>query len=177
MIFRNDVLTGFRETVSLTRALEIYLGNADLLWTDDMIRDVDLTKASPTIPDGIRLGIPPEIRRRKFPHANGKSVCPVPFALFRSENLPEFQLEPLFFVGGGIPGTNSASAASNPPFYGAKRQELDRLHEVFNRKLEQTKGKYLNFTKPANWNRPYRIPGKKRVLALRGTHFRDVRDG
>ncbi|MGD0099962.1 MAG: hypothetical protein ABSC60_06425, partial [Acidobacteriota bacterium] len=38
----NDVRTGFRHTVSLSKALEIYSDNADLLWTDDMIRDVDL---------------------------------------------------------------------------------------------------------------------------------------
>ena len=55
----NDVRTGFRETVSLSKALEIYSDNADLLWTDDMMRDIDLAKTRSSPPNGIRLGILP----------------------------------------------------------------------------------------------------------------------
>jgi hypothetical protein len=52
----NDVRTGFRSTIGLSKALEIYSINAELLWSDDMVADVDPLKIKAAIPDNARLG-------------------------------------------------------------------------------------------------------------------------
>jgi hypothetical protein len=136
----NDVRTGFRHTVSLSKALEIYSDNADLLWTADMIHDVDLTKTSTSIPTGARLGILPDFIDANFlARMEGQFVQ----YLLRS-------FETRIYRNFGL-NLYSFSGESRADFYrrclelfeSAKRQELDGLHDVINRKLEQLKQKYL----------------------------------
>jgi len=139
----NDVRTGFRETVSLTKALEIYSDNADLLWTDDMIRDVDLAKTSPSIPDGIRLGVMPEFVDANFLTQMENQFVRYLLRSFATRIYRNFNVN-LY----SLPGESRDEFCKRciELFDGPKRRELDGLHEVFSRKLEQTKCKYLSLT-------------------------------
>jgi hypothetical protein len=139
----NDVRTGFRETVSLCKALEIYSDNADLLWTDDMIRDVDLRCLAPSIPAGIHLGILPDFVNSNFLAQMENQFVQYLLRSYEAKIFRNFDLN-----------VYSESGESRAEFCrrclelfdGRKRYELDRLLDVFNRKLEQVKQKYLGVT-------------------------------
>jgi len=136
----NDVRTGYRETVSLSKALEIYSDNADLLWTGDMIREVDPRQVKPVMPDSARLG-----RLPAFVDANFISRMETQFIqyLLRSYEARAYRNSAL--------RTYSFSGESRQDFIrrcrelldASMRQELDRLREAFNRRLEQITQKYL----------------------------------
>lgn len=139
----NDVRTGFRHTVSLSKALEIYSNNADLLWTDDMIRDVDLAKTSASIPDGVRLGGLPDFVDADFLTRMEPQFVQYLLRSFETKIFRNFNLNLYSFSG---ESRDEFCKRCLELFDGPKRQELDRLHEVFSRKLEQIKYKYLGLT-------------------------------
>jgi len=141
----NDVRTGFRETVSLSKALEIYSSTADLLWTDDMIRDVDLVKTSSSAPSGIRLGILPDYVDANFLTRMENQFVQYLLRSFEAKIFRNFDLNLYSF-----PGESRSDFCRRclELFDGPKRQELSKLHEVFNRKLEQAKQKYLGVAEP-----------------------------
>ena len=136
----NDVRTGLRETVSLNKALEIYSDNADLLWIDDMVRDVDADKTMPSPPDAVHLGLLPA-----FVNANFISRMETQFIQYV---LRSFAVR---LYRNSVLNVYSRSGESRAEFSGRclellngpKREELDLLHEVFDRRLEQLKEKYL----------------------------------
>jgi hypothetical protein len=142
----SDVRTGFRETMSLTKALEIYSDNADLLWTDDMIRDVDLRKTTSSIPDSVRLGVLPDFVDMGFLKRMEQQFIQYLLRSFEVKIFRNFDLNVY-----SISGESRLDFCKRclELFDGPKRQELDRLHDVFNRKLEQTKQKYLSIIDPA----------------------------
>ena len=139
----NDVRTGFRHTVSLSKALEIYSDNADLLWTDDMIRDVDLVRTSASIPDGVRLGGLPDFVDADFLTRMEHQFVQYLLRSFETKIFRNFNLNLYSFSG---ESRDEFCKRCLELFDGPKRQELDRLHEVFSRKLEQIKYKYLGLT-------------------------------
>jgi hypothetical protein len=136
----NDIRTGFRETVSLSKALEIYSNNADLLWTDDMIRDVELHKTSSSIPAGARLGPLPDFVNESFLARMENQFVQYLLRSFEARIYRNFDLNLYSFSG---ESRSDFHKRCQDMFMGAKRQELDMLHEVTNRKLEQLKQKYL----------------------------------
>jgi hypothetical protein len=142
----NDVRTGFRETVSLSKALEIYSNNAELLWTDDMIRDVDLTKTTSSAPDGVRLGVLPDFVDAGCLNRMEQQFVQYLLRSFEVKIFRNFDLNLYSFSGESRPDFCKRCLEA---FDGPKRQELDQLHDVFNRKLEQTRQKYLSGTDPA----------------------------
>jgi hypothetical protein len=127
----------------LTKALEIYSDKADLLWTDDMIRDVDLAKTSPSIPDGIRLGVMPEFVDANFLTQMENQFVRYLLRSFATKIYRNFNLN-LYSLSGE--SRDEFCKRCIELFDGPKRQELDGLHDVFSRKLEQTKCKYLSST-------------------------------
>jgi len=136
----NDVRTGFRETVSLSKALEIYSDNAELLWTDDMIREVDLLKTSSAIPDGIQLGVLPGFVDANFLTRMENQFAQYLLRSFDARIYRNFDLNIYSFSG---ESRADFCRRCVELFDSRKRSELDNLHEVFNRKLEQAKQKYL----------------------------------
>jgi hypothetical protein len=141
----NDVRTGFRETVSLSKALEIYSTNADLLWTDDMVRDVNLLATTSSVPNGIRLGILPDFVDANFLTRMENQFVQYLLRSFEARIYRNFDLNLYSFSG---ESRADFCRRCLELFDGQKRQELDRLHEVFNRKLEQIRQKYLSFAEP-----------------------------
>jgi hypothetical protein len=136
----NDVRTGFRETVSLSKALEIYSTNADLLWTDDMIRDVDLVKTSTAIPSGARLGALPDFVDPGFLARMENQFVQYLLRSFNTRIFRNFDLNLYSFSG---ESKSDFHKRCQELFNGPKRLELDGLHDVINRKMEQLKQKYL----------------------------------
>ena len=136
----NDVRTGFRETVSLSKALEIYSDNTGLLWTDDMIRDIDLARTSSSPPSGIRLGVLPDFVDANFLACMENQFVQYLLRSFETKIYRNFDLNIYSFSG---ESRDEFCKRCIDLFDGPKRQEMDRLHDVFNRKLEQTRYKYL----------------------------------
>lgn len=139
----NDVRTGFRETVSLSKALEIYSDNAEMLWTDDMIRDVDLLKASSSAPEGVRLSALPDFVNANFLTRMENQFVQYLLRSFGTKIYRNFDLNVYSLSG---ESRSDFCRRCLDLFAGQKRRELDQRHEVFNRKLEQVKQKYIGVT-------------------------------
>jgi hypothetical protein len=139
----NDVRTGFRETVSLSKALEIYSDNAEMLWTDDMIRDVDLVKAIASAPEGIRLSALPDFVNANFLTRMENQFVQYLLRSFETKIFRNFDLN-IYSLSGE--SRLDFCKRCLDLFTGMKRRELDQQHEVFNRKLEQVKQKYIGVT-------------------------------
>jgi hypothetical protein len=136
----NDVRTGLRETFSLNKALEIYSSTADLLWIKDMVQDVDPQKMVSSAPEGARIGSLPE-----YVDANFISHMETQFVqyLLRSFATELYRNSALnVYSNSGESGSEFIGRCSDL-FDGPRRRELDLLQDVFKRRLEQLKEKYL----------------------------------
>jgi hypothetical protein len=136
----NDVRTGFRETVSLSKALEICSDNADLLWESGMIREVDPRKVKSVMPDFARLR-----RLPGFVDANFISRMETQFIqyLLRSYKARVCRNSTLLAYSGSGESREDFVRRCRELLDGPMRQELDGLREVFNRRLGQITQKYL----------------------------------
>jgi len=141
----NDVRTGLRETVSLSKALEIYSNHAEMLWVEDMIRDVDLQKASTSLPDSVRLSPLPD-----FVDANFLSRMETQFIqyLMRSYATTVHRNYALNIYSLAGETRDDFALRCRELLDSPKRKELDLLHDVFKRRLEQAKEKYLLIDEP-----------------------------
>ena len=141
----NDVRTGFRETVSLSKALEIYSNDAELLWVEDMIQDVDLQRATPSLPGSILLSPLPG-----FVDAGFLSRMETKFIqyLLRSFSVTVYRNYALNIYSFAGETRSDFARRCLELLEGPKRKELDLLHDVFKRRLEQTKEKHLLDNEP-----------------------------
>jgi hypothetical protein len=136
----NDVRTGFRETVSLSEALEIYSDNADLLWARDMIREVDQRRVKSVMPASARLRPLPS-----FVDADFISRMESQFIrhLLNSYEARVFRNSTLRVYS--LPGESRQDFVRRcrELLDAPMPQELDRLRDLYNRKLGQIRQKYL----------------------------------
>jgi hypothetical protein len=141
----NDVRTGLRETFSLNRAMEIYPPQADLFWVHDMVHDVDLQKLTSSAPVGVRFSsLPAYVDVNFIAHMETQFIqyllCSFATKLCRNSVLNVY--------------SNSGESQSDfiercrELFAGPMRRELDLLHDVYNRRIEQLKEKYLASGEP-----------------------------
>jgi hypothetical protein len=141
----NDVRTGFRETVGLSKALEIYSTNADLLWTDDMVRDVDLAGTRSSMPDGIRHGTMPDFVDGSFLSRMENQFLQYLLRSFEAKIYRNYDLN-IYSLSGE--SRDDFCLRCLDLFDGRMRKELDKLRDFFNRKLEQIRQKYLSLAEP-----------------------------
>ncbi len=137
----NDVRTGFRETVSLKKALEFFY-DAELLWTDDMIREVDPEKIGIAAPSGIRLKALPEFVDEEFISKTELQFIQYLMSRFETKVYRNSILN-IYSSAGEL--LNQFTNRCRESFDGVMRQELELQHEVYNRKLRQIKQKYLGY--------------------------------
>ena len=137
----NDIRTGFRETVSLSKALDIYSSNADLLWAEDMIQNVNPQILSSSAPDSIRLGGLPDFVDAAFISRMETQFVQYLMRSFAITIFRNFALSIYSFSG---ESKAEFAGRCRELCEGPKRKELDLLHDVFNRRLEQTKRKYFD---------------------------------
>jgi hypothetical protein len=136
----NDVRTGFRQTVGLNKALEIYSDSADLLWAEDMIQDVDPRSLQSLAPGSEYPGKLPEFVDAGFISRMETQFIQYLLRCFQVRIYRNFAL-------------NAYSHAGEPPqdfirrcremLDGPMRRELDTLHEVYVRRLAQIAQKYV----------------------------------
>jgi hypothetical protein len=124
----NDVRTGFRATESLNKAVEIHHITADLLWAEDMIRDVDPQKIKAQTSEGIEIGQLPD-----FVDAVFVSQMETQFIRYLLRSYKTLVYRNFEFCARCLDLLNEP-----------KRLELDALQEIFARRLEQIRQKYLN---------------------------------
>jgi hypothetical protein len=141
----NDVRTGLRETFSLNKAMEIHSPYADLAWIKDMVQDVDPQKISASAPDGVHCNRLPD-----FVDANFLSQMETQFIqyLLRFFVTHLYRNSALNVYSFSEESRSEFSARCMELFDAPMRRELDLLHDVFNRRLEQLKGKYLISEEP-----------------------------
>ena len=156
----NDVRTGFRETFDLSKAFEIYSNTADLLWAEDMVRDVDPQKLVSFIPGTIRSGELPG-----FVDADFISRMETQFIqyLLRSFTTRIFRNFALNIYSSSGESKSDFISRCRELCESPKRKELDRLYEVFSRRLEQTRQKYLSVIEPSDLE-PSRTESKNRDI-------------
>lgn len=136
----SDVRTGFRDTRSLSKALEIFPDHADLHWVADMIQDVDPRRAQPLLPDQVRLNPLPEFVDGAF-LSRMETQCLQ--YLMRSFEARLYRNSVLNAYSGSGESRAEFIGRCLELFEGRMRQELDQLRDVFNRRLEQLKEKYV----------------------------------
>jgi hypothetical protein len=137
----NDVRTGFRDTVSLCKAVVIYSTDAEFLWTDDMMKEIDLRNTNAAAPEGSRLEALPD-----YVDANFISRMELQFSqyLMRSFDVRiyrNFDLNAYSFSG----ETSAEFSKRCMELCDAEKcRELDLLHDVFLRRLDQIKQKFAD---------------------------------
>jgi hypothetical protein len=142
----NDVRTGLRETVSLSKALEIYSTNAEMLWVEDMIRDVDMDGIRTSRPESVRLGGLPDFVDSSFVSRMETQFVQYLLRSFVTRVYRNYTLN-LYSQAGE--SSEEFAGRCFELLEGPRRKELDLLHDVFARRLEQTKEKHLLVDEPA----------------------------
>jgi hypothetical protein len=136
----NDIRTGLRETFSVNKALEIYLPTADLLWIKDMVQDVDPQKMASSAPEGARFSRLPE-----YVDANFISHMETQFIqyLLRSVAAKLYRNSALNIYSHSGESRSEFIGRCTELYDSSRCEELDRMQDVFKRRLEQLKEKYL----------------------------------
>ena len=137
----NDVRTGFSSMISLSKAIELHSFSADLPLVADMVRDIDLRSTSSSMPDSARLSRLPEFVDEAFMSQMETQFIRYLLNFFKITVYRNFELNVYSNAGESLPGF---AARCMELLDGARRRDLDSLHEVFNRKLGQIEQKYLN---------------------------------
>lgn len=137
----NDVRTGFRSMVSISKASELHPIGLDLSLVEDMIQDVDSRKAKTVIPQAARLGKLPDFVDTGFMSQMETLFIRHLLNSFKARVYRNFELDIYSSAGESLEDfTERCMDLLN----GARRKDQDALHEVFNRKLGQIEQKYLN---------------------------------
>ncbi len=136
----NDVRTGFRQTVDLSKALEIYSDSADLLWADDMIQDIDPRNLQALAPDSEYPGKLPGFVDAGFIARMETQFIQYLLRCFEVRIYRNFALN--IYSHPGEPPQDFIRRCREM-LDGPMRRELDALQEVFNRRLSQIAQKYV----------------------------------
>jgi hypothetical protein len=137
----SDVRTGFCETVSLKKALELFY-DPDLLWVDDMIRDIDPDNIGNVIPPGVCINPLPEFVDEQYISKMEAQLVQYLMNRFEAKVYRNSVLNIYSLSGESL---NQFTNRCLELLEGIMRQEFESLHDVFNRKLRQIKQKYLGY--------------------------------
>jgi hypothetical protein len=137
----NDVRTGFRSMVSLSKALELHPIGSDLSFVEDMVRDIDPQNVKSPRPDSARFARLPDYVDASFMSQMETQFIRYLLNSFKAKVYRNFVLDVYSSAGESMP---DFTARCIDLLGSARRQDLDALHEVFNRRLGQIEQKYLN---------------------------------
>jgi hypothetical protein len=137
----NDVRTGFRETRSLGKALEIYSHPTDLFWVEDMILDVSPGQMQSIPPVNGQLSSLPEFVDDKFVSLMETQYMQY---LLRSFEVSLFKNSVLNIYSNASESRDEFIARCAELFEKPMREEMDQVGDVFYRRLGQLKEKYLS---------------------------------
>jgi len=135
-----DVRSGMRQSCSVSRALEIYPVDDETLWTEDMVWTID--------PSRVQAEAPVPAKMRSLPAFVKSDILPNIETCFLSYLLRYFEVRLFRNFALSIYSRFDESREDfilrcmellSEPFRG----EMDDLRDVFNRRLEMLKEKYL----------------------------------
>jgi hypothetical protein len=136
----SDVRSGFRDTYSLNKALEIHPMEGDVMWTPDMAVAVDTSL--------VELGLPPGEKSRELPDYVDAAQLSRLETLFLAYLMRYFEVRvfrnfALNVYSGPGESLEDFKLRCLDILGEAFRRDLDALHEVLVRKLEQLREKDL----------------------------------
>jgi len=146
----NDVRTGCRTTVSLNKAVEIHAAYTDVLWAEDMVRDIDPQRVKAAGSDAACLGSLPRFVDPGFMAQMETQFIQYLMRCFKAKVYRNSVLD--IYSNAGESLSEFASRCLDT-LLEPRRLELDALHDVFARRLEQMRQKYLKTGSSENLDR------------------------
>lgn len=137
----NDIRTGYRSMVSLTRAIELHPIGLDLSIVEDMVLVIDPHHVVSSPPDAVRFARLPEFVDTDFMSQMETLFIQYLINSFKAHVYRHFELDVYSIAGESLA---DFTARCMDLLGGPRREAQDALHEVFNRKLGQIGQKYLN---------------------------------
>ena len=146
----NDVRTGFRSSIGLNKAIEIHRMSPDLVWAEDMILDIDPQKIKFPLPEREFSGRLPDFVDTGYMLQMENQLVHFLLRKYKTKVYRNFDLDTYSYAGESL---TDFEARCLDLLDEPKRLELDAAHEVFNRRLEQIRQKYLNAAFSENLDR------------------------
>ena len=136
----SDVRTGFRESYSVNRAMEIPSYQLEPFWDDDAVRDIDPANLGSDVPEKVRFKSLPGYVDKQFISWMETKFFQYLLRTFTVRVYRNFNLNEYSFSG---ESRNDFIIRCLDLIRGHMHREFDTLHEVFKRKLERIQQKYL----------------------------------
>jgi hypothetical protein len=157
----SDVRSGARETFVVSSAVDIFPLEGELRLTADMVRSVDPACVQSAVPAWALLRPLPD-----FVDAGAVGRAETQFLqylmqYFKMRIFRNFALNLYSSPGATL---QEFKVRCLDMLAGPFRQEVDRMYEVFERKLEQTKAKYISLKERGEFDPPVHIVQFKTVL-------------
>ncbi len=146
-----DVRSGVRETFSVSNAIHIIPFDEETLWTKDMVTDVDPVQVQTSAPEHIVLGRLPEFVDAAFIALAETQYLQYLLRYFRLRIYRNFALNLYSHSGQSLEDFTARCLDMLAEPFG---HDLDNLHEVFERKIEQVKGKYIKLKELGEFDIP-----------------------
>ncbi len=135
-----DVRYGFRDTRSVSKAFEIFPIDGDVLWTNDMVWDIDPANLAGGKPEGGRMRPLPAFVDADFLALVEGQFFSYLMRYFSIRVYRNFVLNAYSAPGESL---DEFQIRCTEMLAESLRKDLDALHEVFQRRLEQTREKCL----------------------------------
>ena len=136
----SDVRTGFSGTYSVNRTVKMPSNKVEPVWDDDAVMDINPEKIGTKVPERIRLTSVPEYLDAQFIAWMETQFIQYLFRHFTVTVFRNFDLDLYSFSG---ESRNDFIIRCLDSSKGSMYREFDSLHEVFKRKLERLRQKYL----------------------------------
>ncbi|NWG12357.1 MAG: hypothetical protein HXY20_02345 [Acidobacteria bacterium] len=131
-----DVRSGFRESLSVNRALDIVPLEEDALWTEDMVHDVSPEMMADMPPPGAKvLPLPAFVNREHIRRVERQFLS----YLLRHFEIRIYRNPALNLYSAAGESRGDFEARCLESLEGSFRQDLDGLREVFERRVEKIK--------------------------------------
>ncbi len=170
----NDVRTGFTETFNINRAAEIPSKKSEPFWDEDAVLEIDPKKLATSVPEGVQIDDLPGHVDRQFISRIETQFIEYLLRAFTVKVYRNYSLDVYSFAGESL---NDFIIRCADLHRGPMYNEFDSLHEVYLRRLERLRQKYLRLedskeleeSKTDSYNREmfYRISERISALFLR----------
>jgi hypothetical protein len=136
----SDVRSGLRGTYNVSRAFDLFPMDGDTLWTQDMVRDVDPAHLESGMPEAGKARPLPAFFDAEFLQRTEGRFFSYLMRYYGVRVYRNFTLNAYSALGENLQEFKHRCAELLGESF---RKELKSLHEVFQRKLEQTREKCL----------------------------------
>ena len=170
----SDVRTGYRETFNISRAAEIPSKKSEPFWDEDAVLEIDPRKLGTSVPEGVQMDdLPAHVDRQFISRIRTQFIE----YLLRAFTVKVYRNYSLDVYSSSKESRNDFIIRCADLHKGPMYNEFDSLHEVYIRRLERLRQKYLRMedsqeleeSKTDSHNRElfYRISERISALFLR----------